>query len=258
MESHMPKTEKCRIHETPRKVSPTSGKRYCHECKIERGRRDYKKNGFRVHPDYLVWQNMKSRCCNKNNTAYSRYGGRGIKLHPSWSASFSNFIADMGPRPEPRKLHSIERIDNDGHYEPGNVRWATAKDQNRNTRRNHYIEFDGRRMSLAEYVEINGLKYQRELSRVWWHRIRKGSERLSLRKTASLSGLDLRIVERRVKESKDYYHIAAVRRSESTFAYAWNYYTIPEISILSGVSEETLRYRIYELGIEAIDAVHLG
>jgi hypothetical protein len=77
---------------------------------------------------------MKQRCLNSSCRSYSDYGGRGIKVCKLWINSFEEFIGYIGPRPEPKNLYSLDRIDNNGHYEPGNVRWATRAEQRINTR----------------------------------------------------------------------------------------------------------------------------
>lgn len=78
-----------------------------------------------------TWKSMRSRCLNSSSPKFADYGGRGITVCERWN-SFENFLADMGERPS--KLHSIDRINNDGNYEPGNCRWATKAEQSRNTR----------------------------------------------------------------------------------------------------------------------------
>ena len=81
---------------------------------------------------YSIWQGMKTRCFNPRHPTYARYGARGITVHPDWINDFEAFAAHLGPRPSPE--HSVDRIDSDGHYEPGNVRWATRLEQARNRR----------------------------------------------------------------------------------------------------------------------------
>jgi hypothetical protein len=82
--------------------------------------------------EYSIWRQMRQRCSNSRNTSYKLYGGRGISVCARWD-TFENFLADMGRRPSPQ--HSLDRFpNNDGNYEPGNVRWATAKQQANNRR----------------------------------------------------------------------------------------------------------------------------
>ena len=88
------------------------------------------KHGMTRTPEYQAWRDIRSRCYRPKNLEYHNYGGRGIKMHDSWRNSFSAFFSYVGCRP-PGDM-SIDRIDPDGNYEPGNVRWASRTTQNRN------------------------------------------------------------------------------------------------------------------------------
>lgn len=116
-------------------------------------RRAVTKTGQSDSAAYRAWAQMKQRCNNPTNPNYQRYGGRGIKVCPRW-LEFENFYCDMGDAPEGL---SLDRIDNDGDYEPGNCRWATAKQQNRNARFNTIITHQGVARPLAEWAEIIGI-----------------------------------------------------------------------------------------------------
>lgn len=83
-------------------------------------------------PEYNAWSSMKGRCHNPRDKGYPNYGGRGIEVCESWRNSYQAFLGDVGRRPGPG--YSIDRIDVNGNYEPGNVRWATARQQVRNRR----------------------------------------------------------------------------------------------------------------------------
>lgn len=113
-------------------------------------------HGLSHTPEYRAWLAMKQRCYDPNSTRYKNWGGRGIRVCDHWLHSFMNFFADMGQLPAPRA--SLERVDNQGNYTPGNCRWASAKEQARNTRRNRMIEYNGKTHALVEWSEITGLK----------------------------------------------------------------------------------------------------
>ena len=114
------------------------------------------KNAVTTHgqsrkPIYSVWRGMISRCHNEADKSYPRYGARGIQVCAEWRSSFESFFAHIGERPEGL---TIDRINSKGNYEPGNVRWATYKQQARNTSRNHLPTINGETKCLAEWCEI--------------------------------------------------------------------------------------------------------
>lgn len=120
--------------------------------------------------EYRAWSHMKSRCLNPKDGSYQYYGARGISVCERWF-DFRNFFRDMGRAPTSN--HSLDRIDNDGNYEPGNCRWATIKEQRRNKRDNRILTINGKKKSLIEWVEETGGHYGTIHNRLvmgWSHR----------------------------------------------------------------------------------------
>lgn len=114
--------------------------------------------------EYLVWSRMKARCYDPNSPSWDHYGGRGIKLCKKWEFDFAAFLADVGHRPAPG--YSIERINNDGDYEPGNVRWATAKEQANNRSTTVLLTFNGKTQTTTQWCDELGIPYQRLMQRI--------------------------------------------------------------------------------------------
>jgi DNA-binding XRE family transcriptional regulator len=100
-------------------------------------------------PEYNAWWNMIARCGNPNNVMYHRYGARGISVCQRWLDDYENFFHDVGKRPSSR--YSLERKNKDGNYEPGNVKWATRREQSRNTCRNVMLEINGVTKCLSDW-----------------------------------------------------------------------------------------------------------
>jgi hypothetical protein len=90
------------------------------------------KHGYHKTSEYRSWQHMKARCTNPNNDNYRYYGGRGIMVCDRWMKSFADFIVDMGLKPS--KEYSLDRIDNNGNYEPSNCKWSSKSEQLSNRR----------------------------------------------------------------------------------------------------------------------------
>lgn len=121
---------------------------------MKRGENLYK-HGMSATSEHCIWRSMLNRCTNQKHRDWHTYGGKGITVCEQWKV-FANFYADMGPRPSPK--HSIDRIDPSGNYEPGNCRWATAKEQARHFSRNRMLTHEGVTRPLVEWAEITGLK----------------------------------------------------------------------------------------------------
>ena len=111
---------------------------------------------------------MVARCVNRNIPSWENYGGRGITICDRW-LKFEDFLADMGPKPS--NGYSIDRIDVNGNYEPGNCRWATIHEQSRNKRTNRFIEWNGRTQIVSDWAKELGMStslLEARLGRLGW------------------------------------------------------------------------------------------
>jgi len=123
------------------------------------------KHGMTKTPTHRIWISIKQRCTNPKYIGYKNYGGRGITVCERWD-KFDNFYEDMGERPDGM---SIERKDNNGNYCPENCVYATSKDQNRNTRKNRMIKYEGKTQCLSAWAEDLGLTCGALLARLRNH-----------------------------------------------------------------------------------------
>ena len=114
---------------------------------------DTRGNGWRAS-EYSIWVGMIQRCHNKRAPSYVYYGARGIEVCERWRTSYSNFLEDVGRRPSP--VHTIERVNNDGNYEPANVRWVLPEIQARNRRGNHKVVAFGRERCVVDWAKDLG------------------------------------------------------------------------------------------------------
>lgn len=125
--------------------------------------RSKRRHGMSKHATYRLWQGMLNRCRNPEVDAFENYGGRGISVCDRWLI-FEHFLADIGPRPSSQ--HSLDRENNDGNYEPSNVRWATATEQARNQRSSVWIEAFGERKTRAEWAALTGISAHAIMRRI--------------------------------------------------------------------------------------------
>ena len=125
----------------------------CHQR--QRASEESKKHGLTNHALFRTWAQMIQRCTNAGLKEYLPYGGRGISVCERWRTSFPNFLADMGPKPSPK--HTLDRIDNNGNYEPGNCRWATLAEQAVNKRTTRRVTIGGESLRIPEWCERIGI-----------------------------------------------------------------------------------------------------
>jgi len=181
-ESNMSLTHNlCTVEDCARYVT---GKGYCnmHLDRVRKGREhggvEAMKNGKvkaslpqENRPEYNSFRSLRSRCNDKGYRYYHRYGGRGISICKDWTGrdGFKNFLREMGKKPT--TAHSIDRIDNDGNYEPSNCKWATQKEQANNSTNIVMVDIGNGRQKLRDALEEYGVEprtyYNRVHSQGW-------------------------------------------------------------------------------------------
>lgn len=131
------------------------GVEYCsNACQL---RKTNLKHGASYTREYRAWVSAKSRCFTPSHKNYPTYGARGIKMCEEWVNDFQAFFDHVGPAPTDK--HTLDRIDCDGNYEPGNVRWATQQEQNNNRRDTILVDVMGETIALADMARKYGLNY---------------------------------------------------------------------------------------------------
>jgi hypothetical protein len=123
-----------------------------------------KHHGLSKTAEYQRWIGMKARCLNPTHPSYPWYGAKGITVHPLWMNDFPAFLSEIGPCPTPK--HTVDRIDGTKGYEPGNVRWATMREQNRNKSNLRVVSYRGQSKTVAEWAELRGMSGGTILSRL--------------------------------------------------------------------------------------------
>jgi hypothetical protein len=131
-------------------------------------------NRGEILPEYNAWRGMKNRCYNPKEKWFDNYGGRGITVCPAWINDFSAFFEHIGPRPGPG--YTVDRIRVNGNYEPGNVRWATVREQNLNQRRTHMVTVDGITDTLSHTCERFGLPYMAVYQRIFHSKPKRAAQ----------------------------------------------------------------------------------
>lgn len=143
-----------------------SGKtRSCGCYRAENTSEMFTKHGLSGSRIYTIWIGMKDRCSNPKNVEYAKYGGRGIEVCDEWKhfEPFHSWAVANGYRDD----LSIDRIDNDGDYEPSNCRWATCSEQANNTSRSHVLEYNGESRTVREWENVLGVRKNTIRQRIW-------------------------------------------------------------------------------------------
>ena len=182
------------------------------------------------------WANMLDRCDNPENASYKNYGGRGIKVYVGWY-DFLVFIDDL-PNDYFKKA-DLDRIDNDGNYEPGNIKWSTRSENCKNRRTNRFIKFNGEKKCISDWARLLNLNVTSLMERLdnW-----SLEDALTLPKGTRLHNR----WDDHIKTPKRLAQLAKPKKQLRLYSYENKQYTMMELSKLSGIPSKLLRKRINE------------
>jgi len=224
-------------------------------------------HGKRYLPEYKIWAAMKERCYRKNDKRYHRYGGRGITVYPEWRDSFQAFYDYIGPRPSPK--HTLDRINNDGNYEPGNVRWATQEEQANNRSSNFMVTIPstGQVMNATEASKLlninestirarwkNGLNIEMEVPKRIFSLTYKGEQK-TLSELSLISGLDSNTIAKRISKGMSVEDAVDTQLMHGRkYMYRGKMMKISQIASLHEIEDRVLR-KYLDKGIDPAEAI---
>jgi len=249
----------CSIYKNPLEFSEK--RNVCKECRAEHERMRRRSDEFvpkKVSPEKSVWKAMKQRCFNPNHKDYKNYGGRGISVCEKWRFSFNSFLEDMGQRPS--LAHSIDRIDNNGNYEPDNTKWATIKEQSNNKSTNRIVDIGDEKLTVSELSERENIPYKLILDRLNSgktgddlikpvsvpEKYKLGDEELTIPQIADKVGIRQNTLWRRININKLPLDeaIKPEHRKNKKILFDGIERSVKEISNLTGIPVTTLNWRI--------------
>lgn len=210
-----------------------------------------KTHGLHSSPHYSRWRNMIDRCNNPDCPAYPDYGARGIKVCDRWY-DIKNYVADLPPGYFDGA--HLDRIDNDGNYEPGNVRWVTPKRNHNNRRTTVMLSHDGRTMSMTDWSHETGLSIS-----VIWSRINEHG--WTVEQALTTPTLDKHERMRRAREKRNEGKTPKPKsapREIKTVEFYGAHLSLKQLSVVSGIPEKKIRKRILERGWDVYRAVAAG